>query len=53
MIIKKFVVGEMQENCYFAGDENELIIIDPGAEAVKLLNIVKTNLQVTLGLLLA
>lgn len=43
MIIKKFVVGEMQENCYFAGDENELIIIDPGAEAVKLLNIVKTN----------
>ena len=43
MKIKVEIVGAMQENTYFAIEEetNNAIIIDPGAEAEKLINIIE------------
>ena len=40
MIIKKVVVGNLATNCYFAGDKDNLLIIDPGDEAKRLLQII-------------
>lgn len=36
MIIEKTVVGELGTNCYFAGDADELFVIDPGSNAQEL-----------------
>ena len=33
MIIKKYSLGQLQANCYFLIEENDLILIDPGDEA--------------------
>ena len=41
MIIKKVVVGRLSTNCYLTGDENNLLIIDPGDEAKRLLQFVE------------
>lgn len=45
MEIKLEVVGNMQENTYFVIEDNtkNAIIIDPGAEAEKLINIIKNQ----------
>jgi len=37
MKIKRIIVGELEANCYLAGSAGELIIIDPGDEAEKIL----------------
>ncbi|MBR2499999.1 MAG: MBL fold metallo-hydrolase [Clostridia bacterium] len=37
MIVEKLVVGNLQENCYLVGDKDELIVIDPGDEAERIL----------------
>ena len=43
MIIKRIVVGELEENCYIVEKNNECIIIDPGDEAIRISeNITKT-----------
>lgn len=50
MIIKKLVVGPLQENCYIAGDNNtkKAIVIDPGDEPDRILELIKdNNLEVT------
>ncbi|MBI4654383.1 MAG: MBL fold metallo-hydrolase [Nitrospirae bacterium] len=49
MIIKKLIVGPLEENCYIVGDERtkEAIVIDPGDEPDRILDIIKTdNLRV-------
>lgn len=36
MIIERYEVGSLGTNCYFAGDKDELFVIDPGAGSKKL-----------------
>lgn len=36
MNIKKIIVGELETNCYIIEKDNECIIIDPGAEELKI-----------------
>ena len=45
MLIKTFVVGALQTNCYIVTDENTLdcVVIDPGAESGNLLNYIEEN----------
>lgn len=43
MITDITVVGELGTNCYFAGDKNELFVIDPGSDADVLINKIKEN----------
>lgn len=45
MIIKKLIVGPLQENCYIVGDEDtkEAIVIDPGDEADRILDAAKDS----------
>lgn len=45
MIIKKLVVGPLQENCYIAADEKtkRAIIIDPGDEPDRILEVIRDN----------
>ena len=42
MLIKKIVVGQLESNCYLAGDENtkEIFIIDPGGDYDKIKNVI-------------
>lgn len=44
MNIKKVIVGELQTNCYIILKENECIIIDPGAEPIKIEQEINKNL---------
>jgi glyoxylase-like metal-dependent hydrolase (beta-lactamase superfamily II) len=41
MLIKNFIVGQLQTNCYIVTDEKTLAcaIIDPGAESAEFLTI--------------
>jgi len=41
MQVKHLVVGELESNCYLLVSENELVIIDPGDEAGRILNEIK------------
>jgi len=41
MFIKTVVVGELETNCYIVGDRNSLAVIDPGADARKIINAIK------------
>ncbi len=43
MVIRPIVVGPLQENCYIVADEttNEAIVVDPGDEPDRILDIVK------------
>ena len=41
MIIDKVVVGSLEENCYIVTKSNKTIIIDPGADANKIIEIAK------------
>lgn len=45
MIIKKITVGPLQENCYIVGDEDtkQAIVIDPGDEPDRILEVIKNN----------
>lgn len=38
MTIKTIVVGDLQTNCYLLEKNNEVLIIDPGDEATKIIN---------------
>jgi len=40
-IIKQIIVGEIETNCYLFISNNELVIIDPGDEAEKILKEIK------------
>ena len=40
MVLKKVVTGYIEENCYLAGDEDELLVIDPGDDAENIMNAV-------------
>lgn len=37
MILESLTVGPIQTNCYLAGDPRELLVIDPGAQANRIL----------------
>lgn len=41
MITEKIVVGNLQENCYLAGDSDALCVIDPGDEADRILSVIE------------
>ena len=41
MNVNKIVVGELEENCYILENNNKCIIIDPGDEVDKIINIIK------------
>ena len=43
MKIKKLVVGDLQENCYILIINNNAIIIDPGAQANKIISYIEDN----------
>lgn len=45
MIIKKLVVGPLEENCYIVGDEKtkQAIVIDPGDEPDRIIEQIKNN----------
>ncbi|MBI5739716.1 MAG: MBL fold metallo-hydrolase [Nitrospirae bacterium] len=45
MIIKKLVVGPLQENCYIVGDKKtkQAIVIDPGDESDRVLDEIKEH----------
>jgi glyoxylase-like metal-dependent hydrolase (beta-lactamase superfamily II) len=45
MIIKKFTVGPLQENCYIVGDEDtkQAIVVDPGDEPDRILEVINNN----------
>ena len=45
MFLRKIIVGELQTNCYIVADENskEALIIDPGAEIEKILQVIEKN----------
>ena len=42
MLIKTVTVGELATNCYIAGDEKGVVIIDPGADAPQILKTVSS-----------
>lgn len=41
MIINKIIVGELQTNCYIIEKNNECLLIDPGAEYLKIKEFIK------------
>lgn len=43
MKIKKLVVGDLQENCYILIINNNAIIVDPGAQANKIISYIEDN----------
>ena len=43
MIVEKIVVGYLEENCYIVTKNNKTIIIDPGDEASKIINVAKNK----------
>ncbi len=38
MVLETLSVGQMDENCYLVGDEESLVVIDPGDEAERILS---------------
>lgn len=45
MIVKKLVVGPLEENCYIIGDEEtkQAVVIDPGDESDRIIELIKDN----------
>lgn len=43
MEVKRLIIGMLETNCYLLVSETELLIIDPGGEANKILNEIKTK----------
>lgn len=45
MIVKKFVVGPLEENCYIIGDEStkQAVVIDPGDESDRIIELIENN----------
>ena len=46
MIIKKFIVGPLENNCFIIADENsrECVVIDPGDEPDRILDFINENI---------
>ena len=52
-MIKKLIVGSMQTNCYVIyNDENECVVIDPGAQGRKISDFIEENNLDLKGILL-
>jgi len=43
MIFKRLTVGALGTNCYLAGDKDNLLVIDPGADADKIIKEIEEN----------
>jgi hydroxyacylglutathione hydrolase len=45
MVLKKFIVGPLETNCYIFGDEDskEVVLIDPGADPALIKNYIKKD----------
>ncbi len=43
MTIERFVVGQLQTNCYLLHEANEAIIVDPGDESIPMEQIIQEN----------
>jgi hydroxyacylglutathione hydrolase len=45
MVIKKFVIGQLETNCFIIGDEKskECFIVDPGDEPDRILDFIRKN----------
>jgi glyoxylase-like metal-dependent hydrolase (beta-lactamase superfamily II) len=45
MIFKKFIIGQLENNCFIIGDEKskECLIIDPGDEPDRILDFIRKN----------
>jgi glyoxylase-like metal-dependent hydrolase (beta-lactamase superfamily II) len=43
MFVKRVVVGELQTNCYILESNHEVLIIDPGADFLKIKNSININ----------
>ncbi|MDD5773580.1 MAG: MBL fold metallo-hydrolase [bacterium] len=45
MFLEKIVVGQLEANCYIFGDDKtrEVVVIDPGGNAVEIIEVIKTN----------
>ena len=43
MVFKKIEVGRLKTNCYLAGDKDNLLVIDPGANADKIIKEIEEN----------
>lgn len=45
MIIKKLIIGPLEENCYIVGDEDtkQAIVIDPGDEPDRVIELIRDN----------
>ena len=52
MRVELIKVGALKTNCYFVINDNKCIIIDPGAEALKIINFVITNSFTPVGYLI-
>ncbi|MEI5995494.1 MBL fold metallo-hydrolase [Candidatus Enterococcus mansonii] len=50
--IERIQTGEIQENCYLIYNENNLLIIDPGAEAGKIIALIEKTEKKPLAILL-
>ncbi|MGX7245210.1 MBL fold metallo-hydrolase [Enterococcus quebecensis] len=50
--IERIKTGEIQENCYLIYNENNLLIIDPGAEAEKIVSLIEKTNKKPLAILL-
>lgn len=52
MIIKKIIVGTLQENCYLIINDKNVLIVDPGDEFEKIDNKIKDNNLNPIGILI-
>lgn len=43
MKIDVVITGNLEENCYFITRNNKTLVVDPGDEAVKLINFIESN----------
>ena len=41
MILRKLILGAFSTNCYVFGSDNEVVIIDPGAESKDIINLIE------------
>ncbi len=48
MQVKRIIVGELQTNCYLVISTNKCLIIDPGAEASKIINTIGNLIPVAI-----
>jgi len=52
MNIQQIVTGPVQENCYLLWQNNELLVVDPGADAKKISAAIKKTAATPLAIIL-